>query len=532
MQKSKKQLELELQQLNKIVAEQKKLQCEKSFYYFVQQAWSIVESSQFEDHWSIKLICDHAQAAIEGNPEVRKLGINCIPRLGKSIILSVMLPAWIWVVDPSKKILTVSHSARLTLDFSSKTRLILQSQWFIDNWGDLILASENTKGKIRSIHNGERTALTPATKTLGYGADIIITDDINDAENKDSAQITKVTDYYRDSLSTRFNNPAKGITIVVQQRLADNDITGYLKETDASFFFVILPLEFKNKLKFESPIGINDPRTKEGELLWPERFDQNFVITRKKNPFSYAAMYQQDPTPESGGIIKHEWLLTYNNLPRLNQFDEIVISIDLAIEIKSDNDYSVFSVIGKYDSHYYLIDIVRRKIEFYEQIDVANNLIDTYNPNKVLIENRGNANPLSTTLKRRIRQIELINPTKSKEERLLSVIHFFTSKLFRIPKKNGTESDEWIDETIKELVSFPKASHDDILDSIVQAFIYFNKSGSELIDTVIAQNEQPSIKEQIFENEQIDKIPCYEYIQYNNIGDADLSLSQQIGRFF
>lgn len=528
MQKTKKQLEAELLQLNQIVAQQKKIACEKSFYYFVQQAWNIVESSIFEDHWSIKLICDHAQAAIEGNPDLRKLGINCIPRLGKSIILSVMLPAWIWVKDPSKKILTVSHSARLTLDFSSKTRLILQSQWFIDNWGDLILASENTKGKIRSIHNGERTALTPATKTLGYGADIIITDDINDAENKDSVQINKVIEYYRDSLSTRFNSPAKGITIVVQQRLAANDITGYLQETDASFFFVRLPLEYKSKLKFSSPIGVNDPRSKEGELLWPERFDSSFVITRKKNPFSYAAMYQQDPTPESGGIIKHEWLGHFENLPSLDKFDEIIISIDLAIEIKSDNDYSVFSVIGKYDGLYYLIDVVRLKIEFYEQIAQTNKLIDKYNPNKVLIENRGNANPLSKTLEKRIRHIELINPTRSKEERLLSVIHFFTSKLFRLPQK---DKYDWVEETIKELVMFPKASHDDILDSIVQAFIYFNKGGSELIYTVMVQN-QPSVKEEIFKNEQINEVPSYEYIQYNSSGQNQISLSEQIGRFF
>jgi predicted phage terminase large subunit-like protein len=59
----------------------------------------------------------------------------------------------------------------------------------------------------------------------------------------------------------------------------------------------------------ESPLPTSDPRTKPGELMWPERFPRDIVDQHKVDLGSYgfAAQDQQRPAPAGGGIFKDTW---------------------------------------------------------------------------------------------------------------------------------------------------------------------------------------------------------------------------------
>jgi hypothetical protein len=68
--------------------------CEDSLYVFLRSAWRYLDSSPWKDGWPIEAVAEHLQAVVDG--EIKRLIINIPPRMGKSSITSVALPAWTW----------------------------------------------------------------------------------------------------------------------------------------------------------------------------------------------------------------------------------------------------------------------------------------------------------------------------------------------------------------------------------------------------------------------------------------------------
>src|ERR1700757_909355 len=68
--------------------------CEESLYVFLKSAWKYIDPAQWKDAWCVEAICEHLQAVVDG--EIKRLIINCPPRIGKSNTVSVAFPAWTW----------------------------------------------------------------------------------------------------------------------------------------------------------------------------------------------------------------------------------------------------------------------------------------------------------------------------------------------------------------------------------------------------------------------------------------------------
>jgi hypothetical protein len=63
---------------------------------FVRLAWPIIKpSTQFVQGWHIDAIIDHLEAVTRG--DIRNLLINVPPRYMKSLLVSVLWPAWEWI---------------------------------------------------------------------------------------------------------------------------------------------------------------------------------------------------------------------------------------------------------------------------------------------------------------------------------------------------------------------------------------------------------------------------------------------------
>jgi hypothetical protein len=52
-----------------------------------------------------------------------------------------------------------------------------------------------------------------------------------------------------------------------------------------------------------------DPRTKEGELLWPAKVGdaEVMMLKRKLGSYGYSGQYQQRPSPAGGGVFQKHW---------------------------------------------------------------------------------------------------------------------------------------------------------------------------------------------------------------------------------
>ena len=94
-------------------------------------------------------------------------------------------------------------------------------------------------------------------------------------------------------------------------------------------------------------LGVTDPRTEEGELLFEERFPRHVVDAFKHGmtPYEFAGQMQQTPIPKGGGIIQRAWWQGWEE-DHFPELDYILASLDTAYGEKQENDYSAMTVWG------------------------------------------------------------------------------------------------------------------------------------------------------------------------------------------
>jgi hypothetical protein len=292
-----------------------RVECEDSLYLFLKYGWRQIDPSPWKDGWPIEAVAEHLQAVVDG--EIRRLIINIPPRMGKSSITSVALPAWTWAQPfssptsgPNVQFLHASYANQLTLRDSVKCRRLIESAWYQGLWGERfkLNSDQNTKSRFSNDKGGERLITSIGAAVTGEGGSIIVVDDPNAANEAFSeANIQATIDWWDGTMSTRLNDPKTGAYIIIQQRLAEDDLTGHILSKDVGeWTHLCLPMRYEPERSFVTSIGWKDPRTEPNELLWPERFGEDQVKTLEKvlGPFSAAGQLQQRPEPAGGGVIK------------------------------------------------------------------------------------------------------------------------------------------------------------------------------------------------------------------------------------
>ena len=67
---------------------------ESSLIEFYKDAWEVIDPAPYVHGWHLEAIAEHLEAVSRG--ELRKLLITMPPRHSKSILTSVVWPAWTW----------------------------------------------------------------------------------------------------------------------------------------------------------------------------------------------------------------------------------------------------------------------------------------------------------------------------------------------------------------------------------------------------------------------------------------------------
>ena len=365
--------------------------CEESLYEFMVAAWKYVDPNPFVHGWPLEAVAEHLQAVCDG--DIRRLIINIPPRCSKSSMTSVAFPAWVWAQrhdsptsGPGVQFLTASFAQQLSLRDSVKTRRLLDSPWYQSLWGErfALTSDQNTKGRFDNNKGGTRLSTSVGSALTGEGGNIIIVDDPNAAQEAFSeATIQTTIEWWDNSLSTRLNNPKTGAFIVIQQRLAEDDLTGHILSKDVGdWTHLCLPMKYEWTRHSVSITGWNDPRgcdddgeplvlvdangrriprdsaaqveltdKREGTLLWPERFGPKEIdlLERQLGPFAAAGQLQQRPEPAGGGVIKTDWWQPWE-LESYPPFDYIIASLDTAYTTKTENDFSAMTVWGVFSA--------------------------------------------------------------------------------------------------------------------------------------------------------------------------------------
>lgn len=295
--------------LEEINREIERRACGKSLGAFAKAAWHVLEpATVLKWGWALDAICEHLEAVSDG--DIVNLLVNVPPGMMKSLLVGVIFPAWEWGPRGRAHLryLGTSHKQDLAVRDNLKCRRLIQSRWYQERWPTVLTSDQNAKTKFENDRTGFREAMA-FTSMTGSRGDRVILDDplsVDDANSPAALHSAEIT--FSEALPTRLNDE-KSSKIVIMQRLHERDTAGIIIARDLGYVHLCLPMEFEPERRCTTVIGFADPRGREGELLFPERFGRGQVDDLKRTMGSYAAagQLQQRPVPREGGLFKREW---------------------------------------------------------------------------------------------------------------------------------------------------------------------------------------------------------------------------------
>lgn len=438
----------------------------RDFKHFVRQAWTILEpSNPIMWNWHIEAMCDHLQAVSED--KIKDLIINIPFRLSKSMICSVMYPAWVWLSDPGHKFVCTSHTHKTVLDNAIKMRRIIVSNWYKDFFDGNFSLIKDTENFFVNNFQGHRQSYSVETSVTGITANTLIIDDpMTSGTAASKLERERVERTIESDFMTRLTPPGKGKRIIVMQRLHNEDTSGkYLKSEN--WDRLIIPAKWEGEQRSITKLNWKDPRKELNQSIFPDYMSDQFLddILKENGAQFFASQLQQRPVAAEGSIIKYEWMRTYRELPHVKKYS---ISCDTAIKVGQQNDYSVVQLWAECDDGYYLVDMLRKKLEYSALKTAVQAFFDKAPASEVIIEDKASGQQLVQDFRRfsRIPVIPVIpgrDMPSTKTERLNMVAGLFEAGKVFVP-----ETAPWRMEFMQELCEFGYVAHDDIADAATQ----------------------------------------------------------------
>jgi predicted phage terminase large subunit-like protein len=300
---------------------------------------------------------------------------------------------------------------------------------------------------------------------MGFHAHFLIVDDPIDPQKVLSEiELASANSFFHETLPSRKVDQRISVTILVMQRLHQDDPTGnWLAHREETIKHICLPAEDSYPVK--------PPELKNyyvHGLLDPIRLSR-FVLAEKesKGQFYYAGQYGQHPVPLGGGMFKTDCLV-FDHPP--DKFKRTIRYWDNA-STKGAGAYSVGAKLAEdYNGRFWVLDIVRGRwaTEVRERIKYQTAQIDGYG---VIIGQEqepgsGGKESAEATVKRLAGfRIRLNRPTG---EKALRADPF--SQQVNVGNVYLPIGKPWIRDYIEEMRFFPMSKYKDQIDASSGAF--------------------------------------------------------------
>lgn len=438
----------------------------------------------------------------------RNLAVSMPPRYGKSETCSRYFPPWYLGTYPDHNIILTSYEADFASKWGRASRDVLE-EYGLDLYGiEVDRASRSAKRWDIVGHEGGMQTAGAGGAITGKGANLLIIDDPiknhKEALNKDRRD--DVWDWWESTAASRREiDLATGldpITLVVMTRWHEDDLLGRLLAQEPGEWEVI---NFPLIATDDDVLG-----RVEGDVLWPRRHTKRSArkLQRGTTPYWFHALYQGQPRPDDGGIVKRSWIRYFDQHPNRELFDETGWpkrelakggrgSWDCAFKDTDGSDYVVGGAWYRHQADRFLVDVDKAKRDF--TVTCAD--VEVFHPElrKVLVEDKANGPAVLNVLQRKRRGLVPFDPGEhgSKEARLHAVAPTFHSGNVWLPRPVvPSRSDppltsgrpiaraEWVADYIAELTTFPKATHDDQVDMTTQALLDMESKGKPNVGSV------------------------------------------------
>lgn len=447
------------------------------FYFFIQKVFETLEGQRLNRLDYVDALSRALQLAVQ--KDGGRLLVTIPPRHLKSVAAAIALPAWILGNDPSAKVMVATYSDTLSHEHAAKFAQIVNAPWYKALFPGTRAASSN-KHEWRTTAGGARYGVSLAGTVTGFGADVIIIDDIlKGSEARQEVMRAKARQLYTETLRSRLDNPKTGSIIAIMQRLHEDDFPAFLLEKGRYRHLNLPAIAEEDE---DIPLHRGTWRRRQGDILDPYRFDEAGLEDLKAEigRVPFAAQYQQNPVLPEGAVIDIAKLTLVDKPPAKEECTWIVQSWDTAVETGPNCSYSVCTTWGYKDKAWYLLDLFRARLDGAQLKARIVQLHKAWGAEEVLIEKTNATSYMWSAMRQEGGLLPtLISPDGSKLERLSPHLDYMYAGRAVFP----TEV-EWWPALRDEMRAFPESRHDDQVDTISQ-FISWARGGRgmALLDT-------------------------------------------------
>lgn len=449
---------------------------------FVTGAWPHVEGRRkLLPNWHLDAFTELLEAVSRG--DVNKAVVNMPPGLAKSIVGSVMWPAWDWgpFERPDRRWLCLSYGgdddSPATRD-AERCRDLLVSRWYQGEWGTGFTLSDtqNAKNFFSNTRRGYRISTGLDGTASGQRADIVLIDDPTKMDETSLDQILKPSAIYESTLMHRAQDDGAAF-VLLMSRLHPDDLAGYFLKQDG-WAHLHLPMFYEadaRKTIIVNGVAIaEDRRTREGEPLHAGMAIAiaNANQQQRTAPAVFEAQQQQRPTLRLGAIVKR--VARFTQLPP--HLDEVIITVDCAFKDGEENSFVVFQKWARRHANAYLLDQLRKHMELPETCEelAAFCAIPPFATAKY-VEAKANGIGVVQILRNRVPGLmttdddpDVLKPfcAGSKEAKLQAAAPYFNAGNVQIPTLEWLQTYgmpregvlDWTPEYVHEITAFPRGT--------------------------------------------------------------------------
>lgn len=352
-----------------------------NLYYFIKHFWPCYSQQPFVPNWHIKYICKELEKAARGvaNNETREndIIINVPPGTTKTAMVSIFFPIWCWVNWHWMRFICASYTQPLSLESAEYCREVVRSEKFREVFPELdIKEDKDTKSNFRVVKRdwtvnplhvprvtigGSRFSTSVGGTVTGFHGHINIVDDPIDPNQALSETELKKVNYWMDNvLPMRKVDKRVTVTILVMQRLHQEDPTGHwLKIHKNKIKHICLPGEITNFAKNVKPKELIK-EYKDG-LLDPMRLNWDALEEiNNRGQYVYGGQVGQDPVPLGGGMFKTDKITIVTHPPSK---DEILTTVRYWDKAGTEGGTGAFTAgvkMSKLKNGTYLVENVKR----------------------------------------------------------------------------------------------------------------------------------------------------------------------------
>lgn len=455
--------------------------CGESLLEFAQYVWPVLEPGrEMKIGWAVEAICEHLEAVTSG--DIKKLLVNVPPGMMKSLLVNVIWPAWEWGPRGLSHLRYLSSSYNIDLSIRDlrRCRSLIDSEQYQGLWGDKFTwdPAQNAKTRYDNLNRGFRIALSVDGGATGERGDRFIVDDPHNVKKAEAeTDLDSKSQWFTEVAPSRVNDLNDSAFIVIMQRVHERDISGLILSADLGYEHLELPMEYESSRSKTTSIGFRDPRTVEGELLFPERFDRKGVDALKKQlsawggEYAVAGQLQQRPAPRGGGMFKREACGPKEDFLEVAPAGvRWVRGWDIAGSKRKTSPFTAGVKLGVDNAGtYYVAHVVRERMEIEDAEDL---IVDTAHADGHHVKQSLPQDPGSAGKSQKAHMgkaldgldFEITPESGEKADRAIPIASQWNNGNVRVIK------GDWNDAFLNELATFPRGTFKDQADAFSRAY--------------------------------------------------------------